>query len=60
MVNGSNGEWDFKKEILFCFYGMKLIFFSIKKGIPKNSFPYQIIDTHLDNLLSIIVVFLNI
>jgi hypothetical protein len=39
---------------------MELIFFSIKKGIPKNSFPYQIIDTHLDNLLSIIVVFLNI
>ena len=30
------------------------------EGIPKNSFPYQIIDTHLDNLLSIIVVFLNI
>ena len=36
---------------------MELIFFSIKKGIPKNSFPYQIIDTHLDNLLSIIVSF---
>ncbi len=49
-----------KKSLYDCFYGIKQIIFPIKKGIPKNSFPYPIIDTHLDNLLSIIVVFLNI